>query len=117
MIDGMLRGFGLHTRQQRLAALFAVILFFGLAAVFGPRTPAANSAPTVAASLEETVVDMCRTAIGFEHPRAEPGYSKVSRSLPDGSHLVRMPFTVGKASRMARCVGKGDTFEFSVERG
>lgn len=120
MIDGIFNGFGLRTTAQRFSAFALVALLLACIAML-PQAPKAERVAyeqrlTAAERLEQTTVDACAASIRFEHPRAKPGFTRTARTLPDGSFLAVVPFTVGKLERSARCVGRADgSFEFLVQ--
>lgn len=119
-MNGFIQGLTGETKPTRVAAFAVAAAAFVLAVSMLPSKPgghAENLRIEQAERLEQTAVDACRTSLKFENPRAKPGLTRVARSLPDGSFLVVVPFTVGKAERQARCVARADgLLEFSVER-
>jgi hypothetical protein len=59
----------------------------------------------------------CQTAVQFTHRRASLGWPASAR-MPDGSVMVRQPFTIGKVTHQARCTLRPDgSFEVETEEG
>lgn len=127
MIDGLLNGLGLTTRNRRLGAWLGA-LTLGAAMLIAPdRTPDPRRAIEASQAsarevVEQSAAAQCIESIVFVNHRAKMGFNNVKHT-PAGDVLIEQPFSVpvfGYNERdeyRARCaLRKNGSFEFEVVR-